>query len=102
MAIREAAIEDYVVTRAERSGYFVRKVGWLGRRHAPDRLFARPDRGLVFIEFKRPGEKPRKGQTYEHRRMRAAGLEVHVCDSILDALEILWLVPGDNGGPPLI
>lgn len=100
--VREIAIENYVVQRAEAAGYFVRKLSWLGRRHAPDRVFARQDRGTVFIEFKRPGEKPRKGQSLEHRRMKRAGMEVYVCDSITEALEILWLVPGHNGGPPLI
>lgn len=100
--MRESAIENAVVARAERAGYYVRKVGWLGRRHAPDRLFARVDRGQVFIEFKRPGQSARRGQEIEHKKMRKAGIEVHVCDSIADALDILWLTPGHNGGPPLI
>lgn len=34
--------------------------------------------------------------------MRDAGIEVHVCDNVTDALRILWLLPGANGGPPLI
>lgn len=100
--MREVAVEGPVVSKAERAGYYVRKVRWEGRRHAPDRLFARKDRGQVYIEFKRPGERPRRGQEIEHRRMRAAGIEVHVCDNISDALAILWLLPGHNGGPPLI
>ena len=100
--VLEAGIEHYVVIRAERARYYVRKVRWEGRRHAPDRVFARKDRGTVYIEFKRPGEKPRTGQLSEHRKMRAAGMEVHVCDNIADALDILWLTPGHNGGPPLI
>lgn len=97
----ESAIEMPVVRRAEKAGFFVRKVQWPGRRHAPDRLFAHAERGLVFIEFKRPGETPRRGQTREHQKMRAAGIEVHVCDSVQDALQILGLTPGHNGGPPL-
>jgi hypothetical protein len=99
--MRESAVEMPVVRRAEMAGYYVRKVQWPGRRHAPDRLFARADRGTVFIEFKRPGESPRRGQTVEHERMRKAGIEVHVCDTATDALRILWLLPGHNGGPPL-
>lgn len=100
--MREIAVEGPVVKIAERHGYFVRKVRWEGRRHAPDRLFSRRDRGSVFIEFKRPGERARRGQEIEHRKMRKAGIEVYVCDSIADALNILWLTPGHNGGPPLI
>jgi hypothetical protein len=94
---KEIAIENPVVVRAERAGYFVRKAGWVGRRSAPDRVFARKDRGTVWIEFKRPGEMPTKLQAEEHAKMRAAGMEVHVCDSIDDAMRILWLRgPGSN------
>ena len=87
----ESAIENPVVKRAEQAGYFVRKVQWVGRRSAPDRLFARKDRGQVYIEFKAPGEKATLAQDTEHGRMRAAGIEVHVCDSVDDAMRILWL-----------
>lgn len=91
--MRESAIENAVVIRAERAGYFCRKVQWVGRRSAPDRLFAREDRGSVYIEFKAPGEKPTTQQLREHDRMRKAGIEVHVCDCIADALNILGLTP---------
>lgn len=95
----ESAVENPVVKRAERAGYFVRKVQWVGRIGAPDRLFARKDRGQVYIEFKAPGEEPRRSQKEEHKEMRQAGIEVHVCDNVQDALRILWLLPGSNGGP---
>ena len=94
---KEIAIENPVVARAERAGYYVRKVSWVGRRSAPDRVFSRRDRGTVWIEFKRPGEVPTRLQAEEHVKMRAAGMEVHVCDSIDDAMRILWLRdPGSN------
>lgn len=99
--MRESGVELPVVRRAEAAGYYVRKVAWVGRKGAPDRLFARRDRGQVYIEFKRPGETPRSSQTREHKRMRDAGIEVHVCDDAQDALRILWLLPGHNGGPTL-
>lgn len=89
--MRESAIEDPVVLRAREAGYFTRKVSWVGRRSAPDDLFARADRGIVFIEFKAPGEKPTTLQLREHERMREAGIEVHVCDNITHALRVLWL-----------
>lgn len=87
----EKAVELPVVKRAEAAGFFVRKVEWPGRKGAPDRVFSREDRGTVWIEFKAPGEKPRRSQIIEHDRMRAAGMEVHVCDDIADALEILGI-----------
>lgn len=97
----ELAVENPVVVRAERAGFFVRKVAWVGRRNAPDRLFARKDRGSVYIEFKAKGEKPRKSQLNEHKAMRNAGIEVHVCDNIDDAMRILGLRESHNGGPTL-
>lgn len=95
--MREIAIEMPVVRQAEREGYFVRKVAWVGRRSAPDRVFSRKDRGTVWIEFKRPGEGATLAQQQEHNRMRAAGMEVYVCDNIDDARRILGLKrPGSN------
>lgn len=98
--MRESAVENGVVKPARAAGFFVRKVAWSGRRGAPDRIFAREDRGTVWIEFKKPGGKPTLQQSREHERMRAAGMEVHVCDNAEDALSILGL-RGHNGGPPL-
>lgn len=86
----EAGVEIPVVRRAEAAGWFVRKVSWIGRKSAPDRVFAKSGR-TVWIEFKRPGETPTLLQLEEHKRMRLAGMEVHVCDSALDALRILQL-----------
>ena len=51
-----------------------------------------PDGRTVWIEFKRLGEKPRLSQTLEHDRMKAAGAEVHTCDSVVEALKILGIV----------
>lgn len=96
--MREAGIENPVVARAEAAGYFVRKASWLGRAGAPDRVFAREDRGTVWIEFKAPGEKPRRNQAEEHKRMKAAGMEVHVCDNIDAALKVLMLYPYNRQG----
>lgn len=89
--MRESQIELPVVARAEAAGFYVRKASWVGRRSAPDRIFSRKDRGTVWIEFKRPGEDATLAQQMEHKRMREAGMEVHVCDSIDDAMRILWL-----------
>lgn len=86
----EAAIEDTVVSLAEKEGWLVRKVKWINRRNAADRFFAKDGR-VVFIEFKAPGEKPRDGQSREIARMQAAGVEIHACDNPLRALRILGI-----------
>lgn len=85
---RENTIERGLVRRAEADGWLVRKVAWIGRHSAPDRLFAR-DSVVVFIEMKRPGEALRKPQFAEHRRLRRQGMLVRSVDSIEDGLRVL-------------
>lgn len=87
----EKAVEMPVVKRAEKAGWFVRKVQWPGRIGAPDRVFIKDGR-VVWIEFKDAGKTPRLSQTLEHDRMKAAGAEIYWCDNITDALQILGLL----------
>lgn len=82
-------IEDKVVKLAEAAGWFQRKVSWLGRRRAPDRLFIKDGR-TVWMEFKDRGvNKARIDQSDEHEEMRAAGAELYLCNSIRHACLIL-------------
>lgn len=90
--IDEDYVELNVVDIAVRYGFFERKVVWQGRRNAPDRVFAHSRLPReIWIEFKKPGEKPRTGQRIEHTKMRAAGMEVYACDSIAEGCRILGL-----------
>lgn len=74
---REIHIEIYFNRKVQELGGEVRKLAWVGRRHAPDRLALFPGRHPL-VELKRPGETPRQGQLREHERLRAAGFEVYV------------------------
>lgn len=84
--MRESVVEKYLVQRVEAIGGEVRKVSWIGRRHAPDRVvmlkWAENGRTTKWVELKAPGKKPRPGQEREHQRMRDAGQDVHVLDTI--------------------
>lgn len=85
----ETSVEDDVVTFAERRGWLVRKMAYVGRRACPDRWFFKGGR-LVIIEFKRPGITTADPlQVREHRRYAAAGFEVHVINSRDAACQIL-------------
>lgn len=94
--MKESVIEKYLVKRVKALGGEVRKVQWIGRRGAPDRLVMLPDPGpgkAVFnnawwVELKAPGVKPETHQVREHKRMRDMGQRVVVIDSIegVDAL----------------
>lgn len=111
-ALRESDIEKHLVKRVKALGGEVRKVQWIGRRGAPDRLVMMPHwlkgrampltqeqldeiakwrsitiqplavGSTVWVELKAPGEKPRPEQLREHTRMRAMGQRVEVIDSI--------------------
>lgn len=78
----EKAIEHRVVKLAKTYGAEVRKVRWIGRNGAPDRIVMLPDGRVIWIEFKAPGKRPTLQQQAEHARMRAVGQTVLVIDSV--------------------
>lgn len=86
----ESPIEEWVASRAEKAGWYCRKMKWIGVDGAPDRFFAKEGR-VVLIEFKRPGGKPKKRQPEEHAALVAAGVEVHVVDNPLVGLRVLGI-----------
>jgi len=81
MRLLEAQIEKSIVRYAEGNGWLVRKIIYPGRKGCPDRMFIKDGR-VLFVEFKRPGEKPRGTQKNEHARFRNHGVEVYVIDDI--------------------
>lgn len=111
--MRERDIEAHLVRRVKELGGEVRKVKWIGRRGAPDRLVMLPERpagsvrteillGLpvkwrrlcdgdttIWVELKAPGVKPEAHQLREHERMRRMGQRVVVIDSIEGVEELL-------------
>lgn len=94
--MRESEIEAHLVKRVKELGGEVRKVQWIGRRGAPDRLVMLPPGDVraadyltyyglsrtIWVELKAPGKKPELHQEREHQRMRAMGQRVEVIDSI--------------------
>ena len=101
--MRESFIEAHLVKRAKQLGGEARKVQWLGRRGAPDRLVMLPARTdadggriegyempkTIWVELKAPGEKAKPHQAREHARMQALGQHVVVIDSIAGVEELL-------------
>ena len=45
-------------------------------------LFIAPGGRVIFVEFKRTGQKPTVPQEREHARMRAQGVLVYVVDNV--------------------
>jgi len=94
--MRESTIEKYLVKRVKELGGEVRKVKWIGRRGAPDRLVMLPYEAWVddahctiWVELKASGEEPKPHQVREHNRMRAMCQRVVVIDSIQLVDELL-------------
>lgn len=103
--MRESEIEAHLVKRVKELGGECRKVKWVGRTGAPDRLvmlsYATMDyvdlKGrlhsgrpcAIWVELKAPGQKAKPHQLREHERMRAMGQRVVVIDSIEGVEELL-------------
>lgn len=95
--MRESKIEKHLVKCVQELGGEVRKVQWVGRRGAPDRLVMLP-LGMrtgpysscrsVWVELKATGVKAEPHQLREHARMARMHQLVLVIDSIegVDAL----------------
>ena len=82
----ESVVEEYLAKKVKELGGETRKVGWLGRKSAPDRYVMLP--GWCFwVELKRPGKDATPAQAREHTRMRRWGAEVTVmnCHKDVDA-----------------
>lgn len=98
--MRESQIERHLVERVHALGGEVRKVRWLGRDGAPDRVVMLPEWVLIgnvwrrlprtiWVECKAPGKEPEPHQEREHLRMRRMGQLVVVVDSIEAVEELL-------------
>lgn len=105
--LHERDIETHLVQRVKRLGGEVRKVQWVGRNSAPDRIVMLPEayrdvfKGresakTIWVELKAPGlaaKFPRnaheRAQHREHERMRRMGQRVEVVDSFEQIEELL-------------
>jgi len=87
----EGKIEKHLKKEVEASGGKVRKLKWIGKNGAPDRMIWWPRKGTeplayALVELKAPGKKPSKIQEIEIDAMREDGWTVLVVDSI-DAVD---------------
>lgn len=95
--MRERDIERHLVERVKALGGEVRKVQWIGRKNAPDRLVMLPDPGpgngtfnnAYWVELKNPdtirtfpANGHERAQAREHKRMRELGQRVEVIGTI--------------------
>lgn len=104
--MKERDVEAYLVKQVKLLGGECRKVQWVGRSGAPDRLIMLPPCrarsgslsacSTLWVELKAPGlaatfpaDPHERAQHREHARMRANGQLVFVIDSIEGVEELL-------------
>jgi len=87
-AIRESIVEKQIRLWAMDRGIQVRKFTSPGRKGVPDRLFFKAGKHL-FLEIKRPGEKPEPLQLREMRILNSEGMQADWCDNAARGIELL-------------
>jgi hypothetical protein len=80
--VKELYIEKYLDKRVKALGGFTRKLKYIGRRGAPDRLVFY--KGVRFVELKAPNKKPDPVQMGEHATMTTQGAIVHVLSNLYE------------------
>lgn len=91
----ESEVESYFRKECIAANILVRKVKWIGRHGAPDRLLLAEDGRMVWCEIKRPGgvatfpkDARERAQAREHKLLHERGQRVVLIDSreAIDAL----------------
>lgn len=87
----EAKVEDYLKRRVKETGGHTRKVKWLDRLGAPDRLVWWQFPACCFVEVKAPGEENdlTEMQAREHRVLRETGWPVLVLSTMSQVDEFI-------------
>lgn len=92
--MRESTVEKALIDAVESRGGAVRKLKWVGRRGAPDRLVLLP-KAAAFVELKRPkGGVLGKSQIRELDLLKSAGLRVFVIQTIEEVVDVVDFLAG--------
>lgn len=83
----ERDVEAYLKSHVQASGGEVRKLRWIGRTGAPDRLVLLPGKHFL-VELKKPGKHLDHHQVREKVRLQLSGFDVYEVSSFeaVDAL----------------
>lgn len=88
MPILERNIEHAVCSWASEHGFLCLKIRDVVNGF-PDRLFISPNGHTVFIEFKKPGEKPRKLQVHRISELTRRGVPAFWSDNEFECISYL-------------
>lgn len=84
----ESKIERKVCLYAKAKGWWVWKLTILGWAGIPDRMFLKQGK-VFFIEFKAPGEKPRKLQEHMICKLQDNGFDAYAVDNAEEGKKIV-------------
>jgi len=99
--MKERDVSRYLNKRVKELGGEIRRVRWIGRNHAPDKLILLPGT-CAFVEEKRTGKGAEEGQRREHHRLARSGLRARVLASEEDVDRLLARMADEmtrEGGP---
>jgi Holliday junction resolvase len=77
----ESKIQRGIINLLEADGWYVIKLMQTNKNGIPDLICHRAGR-TIYIEVKRPGEKPRPLQLVRHAQLAAAGIQTYVMTKI--------------------
>lgn len=86
--MRERTVESHLRTACREAGLLCLKYTSPARGGVPDRIVV-ADGKVVFVELKRPGQKPNRRQLETHAKMRRYGADVRVVDSVESVDELV-------------
>ena len=97
MPVKEALLEDRVCLYANKLGVRTPKLRMATESGWPDRTLLYRGR-VLFVEFKRLGEKPTPLQAYTHEALRQGGFTVYVIDECETGKDMIknWIEHVDN------
>jgi excisionase family DNA binding protein len=95
MASLEKEIERRFCEYAKSKGCYPMKCNDPARRGANDRLVLVPGGKVAFVEFKRPGEEPRKDQIAYHQALWKMGFMSTVIDDVQEGETLINLLVDD-------
>lgn len=86
--MRESEIQARIIEQLEKAQWLVAKIIQTNKNGWPDLQAHRAGR-TVFIEVKRPGQKPAELQQYRHDKLRQQGFEVIVATSVQGIMHLV-------------